>query len=568
MSVGLEMAAIWAVLITIVILVPRIRVFKGALTDNPDSKSSLAIAAFTAMVWGIAPFMVWQAGQGQDDVIAIMMLGMGFLLVINKYRTSVRMALLVATPYLMLIAWFLYETRTERIFSMAVLATVAYLTILGGFLFSAHKRKQKIVAFKLEQDEIRMKLEKAHADAEKTNQEKLIFFANINHELRTPLNGILGLSDVLLTESMTTGQIRNVSLIQDSGKMLLALLNDILDLSKIEAEGITIEYMDVDLDELLHDLYSFWKPLADKKQISLVFEKQKGLPEVVQLDPMRFRQCVNNLINNAIKFTPCKGQIIVTTTGSKYEDVYNLTLAVQDTGIGIRKESITKLFKPFSQAEIGTARKFGGTGLGLAITRKLCRLMDGDISVTSEFGEGATFAMSIIARISGRKALPKEEHYKETPKSSFSGLRCLVVEDNENNTQMLLLLMQSFGLDVVSTSNGFEAIDALEKQYFDFVLMNLQMVNLGGIEATRLIRASEKSYASVPIIAMTASAMNSDCKKCLAIGVDEYVGVDEYISKPLSWSQLEKAIANVMRSKVKTAKILPETPLKQSKIAA
>jgi len=541
-------SGLWLAVMSMVLIAPRTSLFSNFVSVNPMGVPAQVFGALTATMWGVAPFLVWTAGQGKYDTLAIMMLGIGFLQVINKYRSYARPAIVVATPYLMLMAFFLYQSRMSTYIVVTVIVVLAYLATLGGFLYSGHKSKVAILAYKKDQDTLLTELQEAKVAAEKANNAKSGFLANMSHELRTPLNGILGLSDVLMGEEMSTGQKRKVSLIKDSGDTLLALLNDILDLSKIEAGGVTIEKIDVDLQAFLQKSFGFWNPIASQKQINLVYQKQKGLPPHILADPTRLRQCLNNLISNAIKFTPQNGDVIITVKGEKADDGYKLSFSVQDTGIGISQESMEKLFKPFSQAQGDTTRKYGGTGLGLVITRRLTNLMGGQVTVQSELGVGSVFGVSILADIAEVIApIETKQNVSKSNYEQFEGLRCLVVEDNEINLEVLLLLLEPYKMDVVLARQGMQAITVLETQHVDFMLMDLQMPVLGGLDATEKIRTSGKPYAGVPIIAMTANAMNGDRKICLAAGMDEYV------SKPLSRTALTHAMQEVLKPKIITA---------------
>ena len=251
LAMGPTTAGVWLSLIFMGIFLPRFATFRKMIKLKPYGMVSQAFGVITGAIWGIAPFMVWTAGQGAYDHLAITMLGIGFLQVISQYRSEPRPAIVVAVPYLMLIGWFLYQSRMSTTFVVALIITLAYLMTMFGFVWAGQKTKKSIVDYKLAQDKLKQELETARDEAEQANQAKSAFLANMSHELRTPLNGILGLSDVLLTEQMNENQTRKVGLIQDSGKNLLALLNDILDISKIEADGITLEKLDVDLDEML-----------------------------------------------------------------------------------------------------------------------------------------------------------------------------------------------------------------------------------------------------------------------------------------------------------------------------
>lgn len=546
LAMGPVMFIVWLSLILAAIFLPRLSNFRNEIKLQPYGLVSQFFGIVTAAIWGVAPFMVWTAGDGSYGYLAITMLGIGFLQVISQYRSEPRPAFLVAVPYLMLIGWFLYQSRMSTTFVVALIITLTFLMTLFCFVWVGQKTKKSIVDYKMEQDKLKIELEVARDEAESANHAKSVFLANMSHELRTPLNGILGLSDVLRSEELTEGQGRKVGLIHDCGENLLSLLNDILDISKIEADGITLEKLDVNLHDLLQKIFAFWKPAADQKNIEFVFQKQKGLPSHIVTDPTRVRQCLNNLINNALKFTPENGRLVVTATGQDTEGGYALAISVKDTGIGLSQENIGKLFNPFVQADEGTTRKFGGSGLGLAITRKLCRLMGGNVAVQSVLGKGSIFRMSIMTTIADVQAIePISCQAAPVSSDGFIGGRCLVVEDNEVNLEVLLLLLEPYQLDIVVTRNGREAIDVLQAQFIDFVLMDLQMPVLGGLEATKLIRSSNAHYANVPIIAMTANAMTGDRRKCLSVGMDGYV------SKPLARSTLAEAILEATKNKPK-----------------
>lgn len=608
-ALGPVQAAVWFAAILVTVSMAKMQPFKKKIDEEPNGFHGQALSFMTAGIWGIAPFLVWSSAGDQYNVLAVTMIGVGFLLVINRYGSTPRPAVIVAAPYLMLIAWFLYSSPMGPTLILGVVAALAYLGTLGGFLYSGYRSKQAIVKYKIEQDELLADLEAARIEADRANHAKSMFLANMSHELRTPLNGILGLSDVLLGEPMHRSQHSKLKLIKDSGKSLLALLNDILDISKIEAESVTLEPTELNIKIGFQNHFAFWKPFADKKQIELVYQKQKDLPECIRLDMVRLRQCMNNMIANALKFTPEGGRVTVTLTGKEIKGRYGMCITVRDTGIGISDENITKLFQPFSQAEASTTRKYGGTGLGLMITRKLCRLMGGDATVTSVVGEGSVFKITVMAdlvnttarrpvfedpqvmpaRVSAPSATPPlvaqanpvaavgavQVNSQAAPiqaapvpvapmpvahdqtgavqaagvceEERFAGMRCLVVEDNDINLEVITLLLEPYKLNIVVARNGQEALDALGTQAFDLVLMDLQMPVMGGLEATRTIRASGQAYAGVPIVAMTANAMPSDKQDCLRSGMNGYV------SKPLNRTRLVEAMASATTARMPDA---------------
>lgn len=565
-ALGLGVALVWFTIAMSIILAPKTPFFTTIFSSKPIFFGERLFALIGAGVWALAPFLVWRAGRGQYDSLAVIMLGIGFLLVLNTYRSAPKPAVVIAAPYLMLMAWFLYQSRMSSTFALSMLATFAYLATLSGFLYTGYKSKQALISYKIEQDELNAKLVEARRESDRANQAKSSFLANMSHELRTPLNGILGLSDVLLADPTAQPQHSKLQLIKDSGQNLLALLNDILDISKIEAESITLEKSEFLLNEDFQNHFAFWKPFAEKKKINLVYQKQTGLPEKVLLDRLRLRQCLNNLITNALKFTPEGGQVTVTLTGKEINGRFGLSFAVHDTGIGMSYEQLSRIFQPFSQAEDSTARKYGGTGLGLMITRKLSRLMGGNVKVESVEGQGSVFSLSLIAdmakietvvqpvslpvgcepgHISANPPIPKQT---SIPKTKFSGMHCLVVEDNDINTEVLMMLLEPYDLTVAVAENGQKALDMLETQTFDFVLMDLQMPVMGGHEATQCIRASRKHYAEIPVIAMTANAMPEDKRACFASGMNAYV------TKPLNRARLNSAIESALR----VTKLVPQ----------
>ncbi len=575
-ALGLLPAVVWFALILTSVFVMKIEPFKAVLAGKPLGLAGISFSFVVAGMWGIAPFLVWESGGGQYDVLSVTMLGIGFLLVLNKYKFTPRPAVIVAAPYLMLMAWFLYEARMSPRFTFSVLAALAYLATLGGFLYSGYKSKHALVTYTLEQDALRYDLVALRDDADRANQAKSAFLANMSHELRTPLNGILGLSDVLLAEEMPSAQHHKLQMIKDSGQNLLALLNDILDISKIEAESVTLELSDYNIARGFQEHFAFWKPFADKKDVKLVYQKQKDLPENIIVDRLRLRQCLNNLITNALKFTPAGGQVTVALTGKEFKGRFGICFSIKDTGIGISEKQMSKLFQAFSQADVSTTRKYGGTGLGLMITRKLARLMGGDISVKSVEGEGSDFRMSMVVDLARAKPvtpprvapMPQSQQIQSTPHltrpeseqtvpsqtatayvgaskkasspAKLSGMRCLVVEDNDINIEVLMMLLEPFGLNISIAKHGQEALTILETQMFDFMLMDLQMPVLGGHETTQCIRSSRKAYANIPIIAMTANAMPEDERACYASGMNGYV------SKPLNRDRVVEAIEKAL----------------------
>ena len=369
--------------------------------------------------------------------------------------------------------------------------------------------------------------------AEAANKAKSEFLANMSHEIRTPMNGVLLAAELATAESPTPVQREYLDTIRNSGESLLLLLNDLLDLSKIEAGKMSIHSSDFSIRKCLRECVKLLEPRARQKCLKLSVQIDQKLPEFASGDSLRLRQILLNLMGNAVKFTQ-RGSIAVTT---EFLGVRNGHLACQfsvsDTGIGIPKEKHARIFDEFEQADASTTRRFGGTGLGLAISSKLVQLMGGQIWLESEVGSGTTFHFtasflpaSFQSSADGTKACAPER-YLET------GLRVLLAEDNEINQRLAIRMLEKAGHSVIAITNGRQAIETFSRESFDIILMDVHMPEVDGIEATRQIRALEAAASGhTPIIAMTASAMKEDREACLE------AGMDAYLSKPIYAEEL------------------------------
>lgn len=370
----------------------------------------------------------------------------------------------------------------------------------------------------------------AKEDAEAANRAKSAFLAAIGHEIRTPLNGILGMGQVLAKEGLTKRQQGQVKVILQSGEMLLSLLNDLLDVSKIEAGKLTIEEGEVDLAEIARSAFATLSVLAAEKDVSVTLEIAPEAEGIFQGDPTRVRQIVNNLTSNALKFTS-QGQIALIASILDGQ----LQIEVRDTGIGISAAQIGKLFEKFTQADASITRRFGGTGLGLAISRDLARLMGGDVSVESEDGVGSTFTARFpLARLEGPTLAAQKAETGEVDFSDPGALRILVAEDNAVNQIVIQTILQQVGLNPVVVSNGREALSAWRTANWDLILMDAQMPVMDGLAATQMIRQEEAGQGGprTPILALTANVM---AHHLLAY---RQAGMDGLVAKPIDASKL------------------------------
>lgn len=388
-------------------------------------------------------------------------------------------------------------------------------------------------------------LKKARKQAEAANEAKSAFLANISHEIRTPLNGILGMAQHMAAGDLTAEQKDQIDTILDSGKTLMAILNDVLDLSKIEAGKFDISPIDNDLGHLLHRVEKLFAPRAAEKGIGLTLSINPDMVSFLRFDPVRVRQCVSNLISNAIKFTE-KGTVTISAaTVPAGDDGFEVRISIADTGMGMSAQTLDKLFAPFTQAETSTARRFGGTGLGLSISRKLARLMDGDVTATSEEGKGSTFTFTFRAHIGRRVSeAPENADVDQTGGARWAdGMSVLLVDDHALNRKVARLFLEPLGIAITEVENGADAIRELQTRVFDLVLLDMHMPVMNGEETLRHIRSHDAAFRDVPVIALTADSLGPDNTRYDKMGADGYVG------KPIDHRELIVEIGRVLEKK-------------------
>jgi len=392
----------------------------------------------------------------------------------------------------------------------------------------------------LELKRSREELVKAKDDAENALKYKSEFLANMSHEIRTPINGIIGMSEFLAQTQLAPRQEEFVRIIRSSANSLLNLINDILDFSKLEAGRVELEQIDFDLKEMIIDTVKSIEFKANEKNLWVKYEIDPELPHAANGDPTRIRQIMLNLISNAIKFTNNGGITIKTTLLSRSKNFDKIRFDIIDTGIGISEEGRRKLFKSFSQVDASTTRTYGGTGLGLAISKSLAEMMGGEINVDSEPGKGSDFWFSAMLKKSSSDSIknkPSNEIINLTADSIK--LKILLAEDNIVNQKVASIHLQTLGHEVEIAKNGKIAVEMFENKNYDIIFMDVQMPEMDGFEATQAIRNIEKNSGKaekIPIIAMTANAMQGDKEKCLE------AGMDDYISKPFTATSLLKIL--------------------------
>ena len=395
--------------------------------------------------------------------------------------------------------------------------------------------EQMLAMHKMEENEL--KLLEAMESAKNAVKFKQQFLSNMSHEIRTPLNSILGFTNVLLKTQLGVEQKEFLHAIKTSGTSLTQLINDILDLSKVDAGRMTFEKQPFDLHKSIESILYTFDLKIKEKNLELIKEFDSKIPSILLGDSIRLNQIILNLISNAVKFTH-KGKIVVSVKLLS-EDDENVTVefAVADTGIGIAENKINSIFNVFEQAEIGTANSYGGTGLGLAIVKQLVEAQGGSISLKSKIGEGSTF--SFILPFGKTNIKSEEEIEIQKPDSEIKNLRVLVAEDVALNKLLIKIILTDFGFEHEIVSNGKIAIEKLQTNTYDIILMDLQMPEMNGFEATEYIRKTMKSQ--IPIIALTADVTTANISKC------KEIGMDDYISKPINENLLYGKIVELVR---------------------
>jgi len=391
--------------------------------------------------------------------------------------------------------------------------------------------KERNDKFSQEMIKTNFKLKSALKDAESATRMKSDFIATVSHEIRTPMNGVLGMSSLLQETNLNEEQKEFVDMIQSSADSLLAIIDDILDFSKLESGKLRIENTSFNLSEVVNEIAVMFGEITAGKGLDFNLVVVDELDTNVIGDPVRLRQILTNIIGNALKFT-LKGYVKLTVKiKSLDKDIKLVQFKIEDTGIGIEKEKLKTIFDRFTQADASTTRKFGGTGLGLAITKELVELMNGHVDLKSKAGSGTIFYANIPFKSDSFKKIKINESVYDKNLASIQklteGKKILIVEDNLINQKVTLLMLQKTNCQIDTAYDGQEAVDMVNKKDYDLIFMDIQMPVLNGVEATAKIRALQKNNHYTPIIAMTANAMKGDREKYID------AGMDDYISKPI-----------------------------------
>ena len=381
--------------------------------------------------------------------------------------------------------------------------------------------------------------------AEAVNHAHREFLARMSHEIRTPMNGVLGMTRLAMNAETKEKTFEYLEKIQASATLLLGIINDILDFSKIEANKLELEHSPFQVRQCVNNLFELIQPRIQEKKLQFNLSIDDSIPDFLVGDSLKFSQILLNLLSNAVKFTEHGSISLTLKVKSFHQNSLVLDCIVQDTGIGMTEEEKSHLFKPFSQADSSTVRKFGGTGLGLFISRALIELMNGAIIVHSKPNEGSSFEYYIFLELHNETSNEILETSGNDILLNFDGYHALLAEDNEINREIAVVVLSEFGLQIDTVDNGQAAVDAFQKQIYDLIFMDIRMPIMDGFESTQHIRELEiaKGLSRIPIIAMTANAMKEDRE------ASKQAGMDAHIAKPLDIDEIRQALDSVLNGK-------------------
>jgi len=496
------------------------------------------IAGLSSVVAGLPAWYLWtQVGDLGIAGATMFLCGNLVQLVVSSLGAS-RLFWASATPligYLIIIPLLAFGREglvDGLLVSACAILLVFYMTVMWV--------SQQRALGQIRQSRLRAKA--AQREAEAASQAKTDFLATMSHELRTPMNAVLGAAALLGRTELSEEQRGHVAILADGGTILMHVLNDVLDLSKIEAGKLSIDPTRTDIHDFVRRCAALWAPRADDKQLQFSLSISPDVPQHVLVDSTRVGQIVFNLVSNAMKFTET-GSICLSLDAELVEpDRVELRLHVADSGIGMSEDALARLFTAFSQADGSISRRFGGTGLGLSISQKLAEMMGGRISVTSKAGQGSTFSLRLNADVARAPDIDLSGT-EDVEDDARPALRILVAEDNLSNQRIIDFFLRPIDAEVTIVCDGQQALEALSVSAFDLVLMDMQTPVIDGLEATRRLRASGGINAGIPVLALTANVMDAQKKACFE------AGMTGHIAKPIDARLLLTEVINAFESR-------------------
>ena len=525
-----------------------------ALTDQSDrerdprrretiARRLLVATVLNSGLYAVAALVLWQSHTIGAHLFTLVMFFISMVYVLMQYYAARRLFMMVIAPYVGALAFIAVQSAKKGVaeghvwvalsLAAGALALFNFLATARGSLSRSRSALRQARALATERE----------AAAEAANTAKSAFLATMSHEIRTPLTGVLGMAQAMAADPLPETQRGRLTVIRQSGETLLAILNDILDLSKIEAGKLTLESAVFDLDELAEGAHAVFGAMAESRDLKFQLTIEPAARGWYQGDPTRIRQILYNLISNALKFTS-DGGVRVTLAGAEQ----GLRLEVADTGVGIPPDALEGLFDKFTQADASTTRRYGGTGLGLAICRELAQMMGGSVAAASVVGQGSIFTVDLPLRRAAAPAQLRTETRPSEVELDSAGIKVLAAEDNAVNQLVLKTLLAQIGVTPVVVDNGLMAVEAWRREAWDLIFMDVQMPEMDGLAATAAIRHAERAGGRrrTPIIALTANALTHQ------IAAYREAGMDGHVAKPIEAARLFEALQAAVGDEAET----------------